>query len=65
MKSYDRFEKSFNDVFNLGIEHLQLGFLKDDKRNRYEKFGKKYGYKYKDYHHMKYYLMILSLMIKY
>ena len=27
-EDYASFENSFNDVFNLGIEHLQLGFLK-------------------------------------
>ena len=59
-EGYERFEQSFNDVFNLGIEQLQLGFLKNDKRNRNEIFGRKStDINLKIMHHMKFYIMIL------
>jgi radical SAM superfamily enzyme YgiQ (UPF0313 family) len=46
---YESFEKSFNDVFNLGIEHLQLGFLKMIKGTGMRKKAKQHGFKYKSY----------------
>ena len=48
-EGYERFEKSFNDVFNLGIEQLQLGFLKMIKGTGMRNSAKQYGYKFKDY----------------
>ena len=48
-EDYASFEKSFNDVFNLGIEHLQLGFLKMIKGTGVRKTADEHGYKYKDY----------------
>ena len=48
-EDYASFEKSFNDVFGLGIEHLQLGFLKMIKGTGVRKTADKHGYKYKDY----------------
>lgn len=48
-EDYSSFEKSFNDVFNLGIEHLQLGFLKMIKGTGVRNTANQHGYKYKDY----------------
>ena len=48
-EDYASFENSFNDVFNLGIEHLQLGFLKMIKGTGVRKTADEHGYKYKDY----------------
>ncbi|SCH99975.1 MULTISPECIES: B12-binding domain-containing radical SAM protein [unclassified Romboutsia] len=48
-EDYASFENSFNDVFNLGIEHLQLGFLKMIKGTGVRNTAKEHGYKYKDY----------------
>lgn len=48
-EDYASFENSFNDVFNLGIEHLQLGFLKMIKGTGVRKTANEHGYKYKDY----------------
>ena len=48
-EGYDSFENSFNDVFNLGIEQLQLGFLKMIKGTGMRYSAEKYGYKFKDY----------------
>ncbi|MCC0782062.1 B12-binding domain-containing radical SAM protein [Clostridioides sp. ES-S-0108-01] len=48
-EDYKSFENSFNDVFNLGIEHLQLGFLKMIKGTGMRKVADKHGFKYKDY----------------
>ena len=48
-ENYSSFEKSFNDVFNLGIEHLQLGFLKMIKGTGVRKTADEHGYRYKDY----------------
>ena len=45
-EDYDTFKNSFNDVYNLQPEKLQLGFLKllkgSELRNREEKYGFKY-----------------------
>jgi radical SAM superfamily enzyme YgiQ (UPF0313 family) len=46
-EDYASFENSFNDVFNLGIEHL--GFLKMIKGTGVRKTANEHGYKYKDY----------------
>lgn len=48
-EGYERFEQSFNDVFNLGIEQLQLGFLKMIKGTGMRYSAEKYGYRFKDY----------------
>lgn len=48
-EDYSSFENSFNDVFNLGIEHLQLGFLKMIKGTGIRNNANKHGFKYKDY----------------
>ena len=48
-EDYESFENSFNDVFNLGIEHLQLGFLKMIKGTGVRNRAKEHGYRYKDY----------------
>ncbi|MCC0703961.1 B12-binding domain-containing radical SAM protein [Clostridioides sp. ES-S-0049-02] len=48
-EDYESFENSFNDVFNLGIEHLQLGFLKMIKGTGMRKVADEHGFKYKDY----------------
>ena len=48
-EDYKSFEKSFNDVFNLGIEHLQLGFLKMIKGTGIRNSADIHEFKYKDY----------------
>ncbi len=48
-EGYERFQQSFNDVFNLGIEQLQLGFLKMIKGTGMRYNADKYGYRFKDY----------------
>lgn len=48
-EDYSSFENSFNDVFNLGIEHLQLGFLKMIKGTGIRRTADEHGYRYKDY----------------
>lgn len=48
-EDYNSFENSFNDVFNLGIEHLQLGFLKMIKGTGVRNEADKHEYRYKDY----------------
>ncbi|MFI3210030.1 MAG: B12-binding domain-containing radical SAM protein [Peptostreptococcaceae bacterium] len=48
-ENYDSFENSFNDVFNLGIEHIQLGFLKMIKGTGVRNRADIHGYQYKDY----------------
>lgn len=48
-ESYEGFEKSFNDVYNLGIEQLQLGFLKMIKGTGIRNMADMHGFKYKSY----------------
>ena len=48
-EGYDSFEKSFNDVFGLQIEQLQLGFLKMIKGTGMRARAEEFEYKYKDY----------------
>ncbi|WP_455543436.1 B12-binding domain-containing radical SAM protein [Intestinibacter sp.] len=48
-EGYDSFEKSFNDVFGLQIEQLQLGFLKMIKGTGMRDRAEEFEYKYKDY----------------
>ena len=48
-EDYSSFENSFNDVFNLGIEHLQLGFLKMIKGTGIRNQADEHEFRYKDY----------------
>jgi radical SAM superfamily enzyme YgiQ (UPF0313 family) len=48
-EDYSSFENSFNDVFNLGIEHLQLGFLKMIKGTGIRNKADEHEFRYKDY----------------
>ncbi|MFQ9309920.1 MAG: B12-binding domain-containing radical SAM protein [Paraclostridium sordellii] len=48
-EDYKSFENSFNDVFNLGIEHLQLGFLKMIKGTGIRNRADEHEFRYKDY----------------
>ncbi|MEF9991254.1 MAG: B12-binding domain-containing radical SAM protein [Peptostreptococcaceae bacterium] len=48
-ENYSSFENSFNDVFNLGIEHLQLGFLKMIKGTGIRNNADEHEFRYKDY----------------
>lgn len=45
-ENYDRFVKSFNDVFKLGGKEVQLGFLKMLRGTNLRKFADAYGYEY-------------------
>lgn len=47
-ESYERFVKSFNDVFELRAKEVQLGFLKMLRGTNLRKFADRYGYKYDD-----------------
>lgn len=47
-EDYDSFRNSFNDVYNLKPEKIQLGFLKLLKGSNLRKEEAKYGYKYLD-----------------
>lgn len=47
-EDYNSFGRSFNDVYNLKPEKLQLGFLKMLKGSNLRKDEAKYGYKYLD-----------------
>lgn len=48
-EDYDRFSYSFDDVFSLRIECLQLGFLKMIKGTGLRNRADKHGYVYKNY----------------
>lgn len=48
-EGYDSFEKSFNDVFALQIEQLQLGFLKMIKGTGMRARSEEFEYEYKNY----------------
>lgn len=48
-EDYESFRNSFNTVFNLDIEQLQLGFLKMLKGSGIRKNSKKHEYIFKDY----------------
>lgn len=47
-ESYESFKKSFNDVYSIRSEKIQLGFLKLLKGSGLRINGNKYGYKYLD-----------------
>lgn len=47
-EDYNSFKKSFNDVYEIGIEKLQLGFLKLLKGSGLRIEEEKYGFKYLD-----------------
>ena len=46
---YDRFEQSFNDVFDLRPEELQLGFLKMLRGTGLRKQAEQFGYEYDEF----------------
>lgn len=46
---YDRFEQSFNDVFDLRPEELQLGFLKMLRGTGLRKQANEFGYEYDEF----------------
>ena len=48
-EGYDRFLKSFDDVYELGAEKIQLGFLKLLKGSPIRALKDKYGYVFTDY----------------
>lgn len=48
-ENYDSFKKTFNDVFALQPEELQLGFLKMLRGTGLRIMSKEYGYAYSDY----------------
>ncbi|SHH24580.1 B12-binding domain-containing radical SAM protein [Tepidibacter thalassicus] len=48
-ESYESFRNSFNMVFNLDVEHLQIGFLKMLKGSGIRKMADKHGYIFKEY----------------
>ena len=48
-EDYQSFRKTFNDVFELGPEELQLGFLKMLRGTGLRLSAKQYGYTYMDY----------------
>ncbi|MDR2955275.1 MAG: B12-binding domain-containing radical SAM protein [Prevotella sp.] len=45
-ETFDRFVKSFNDVFALGAKEVQLGFLKMLRGTNLRRDALRYGYKY-------------------
>lgn len=47
-ETFERFVKSFNDVFALNVKEVQLGFLKMLRGTNLRKDANKYGYKYKE-----------------
>ena len=47
-ESYDRFAKSFDDVFAFRAKELQLGFLKLLRGTSLRKDAKRYGYRYEE-----------------
>lgn len=48
-EDYCSFKKSFNDVYAMGVEKVQLGFLKLLKGSGLREDSEKYGYKYTPY----------------
>ena len=48
LEDYDTFRKTFNDVFAMGPEELQLGFLKMLRGTGLRHDAEKYGYTYMD-----------------
>ena len=47
-ETFDRFKKSFNDVFSLHAKEVQLGFLKMLRGTSLRQNAKLFGYEYKD-----------------
>ena len=45
-ETFDRFSKSFNDVFALGAKEVQLGFLKMLRGTGLRNMASRYGYRY-------------------
>ncbi|MCT4585191.1 MAG: B12-binding domain-containing radical SAM protein [Peptostreptococcaceae bacterium] len=48
-ENYESFKKSFNDVFNLDVGHVQLGFLKVLKGTKIKAKEEIHGFLYRDY----------------
>lgn len=48
-ENYESFKKSFNDVFNLDVGHVQLGFLKVLKGTKIKVKEELHGFLYRDY----------------
>ncbi|WP_010248097.1 B12-binding domain-containing radical SAM protein [Acetivibrio cellulolyticus] len=48
-EDYESFRKSFNDVYELGPQQLQVGFLKLLKGSRIRAESDKYGYNFRNY----------------
>ncbi|MEL3908325.1 MAG: radical SAM protein [Treponemataceae bacterium] len=48
-ETYKRFGKSFDDLYEVGVEKIQLGFLKLLRGSALRENSEKYGYKYTDY----------------
>lgn len=48
-EGYESFKRSFNDVFNLNIGHLQVGFLKVLKGSPLKEKVERHGIKYRKY----------------
>lgn len=48
-ETYERFGKSFDDLYEVGVEKIQLGFLKLLRGSALRENSKNYGYKYTDY----------------
>lgn len=48
-EGYDQFKQSFNDVFHLNPDQLQLGFLKVLRGSGIKDMADDYGLKYRDY----------------
>lgn len=48
-ENYESFKKSFNDVFNLDVGHVQLGFLKVLKGTKIKEKEVLHGFLYRDY----------------
>ena len=47
-ETFDRFKKSFNDVFFLNVKEIQLGFLKMLRGTSLRRNAKLYGYEYNE-----------------
>lgn len=47
-ETFDRFRRSFNDVFVLGGKEVQLGFLKMLRGTNLRRYAQRYGYAYQE-----------------
>ena len=64
LEDFNSFCKSFNDVYSLKPDQLQLGFLKVLKGSPMESDSEKYGIVYQDQALMRYFIPSISIMIK-